>query len=462
MPRSLYDFVQAAWPMVVPNAPFVGNWHIGAICEHLEAQSRGQLPRLVINVPPGSSKSTTVCVMWPCWEWTWKPGSQWQFAAYADTLAVRDSLRCRSLMETPWYRELWGDVWQPARWLVDWLANDKGGIRQALSVGGIATGFHAHRQVVDDPTKPMDAHSPVMLEKAELWWFETMASRVLPGDNTRTIIMQRLHDLDLAGKAAEQGYTTLSVPMVYESKARRAATPIGWEDPRRHDGELLCPERWNELEVARRKKEFGPDGWAAQDQQDPVPAGGAIYKEEWLKQFFTTRPDLFGHLVLISLDAAFKNRETSSYVCAQVWSYKPPNFFLLDEIRDHLDFLGTVAAVKTLYARFPMASSILIEDKANGPAVIDVLKGQIPGVLAVTPDGSKEARAYATQPVFASGCVWLPDPLLAPWILDWILEHKRFPKGKANDRIDAQTQAIRYFLAGGAAEYLHALEQAQL
>jgi predicted phage terminase large subunit-like protein len=463
-PGSLYEYVKAAWPLVVPNAPFVENWHIGAICEHLEAQSRGELPRLVINVPPGSSKSTTVCVMWPTWEWTWKPGTQWQFGAYADTLAVRDSLRCRLLVETPWYQDLWGDVWRPqrGRWLVDWLQNNKGGIRQAISVGGIATGFHAHRQVVDDPTKPTDAHSATMLAKAEMWWFETMASRVLPGNNTRTIIMQRIHDMDLAGKAAEQDYAVLAIPMTYEAKARRPPTPIGWEDPRSKDGELLCAQRWSAAEVARRKREFGPDGWAAQDQQDPVPAGGAIYQEAWMHNVYHVQPELYGHQVIISLDCAFKDHETSSYVAAQVWSYKPPNFYLLDEIREHLDFLGTVAAARTLYARWPMSSAIIIEDKANGPAVIEVLKREISGVVPVTPDGSKVARAYATQPVFASGCIWLPDVSLCPWILDWILEHKRFPKGKANDRVDAQTQAIRFFLAGGAAEYLAALEQAQM
>ena len=98
-PVKLHDFVRAAWPLVVPNAAFVDNWHVGAICEHLTAQSEGQLPRLCINVPPGSSKSTTVCVLWPAWEWTLRPGIQWQFSAYADTLAVRDSLRCRLLVE---------------------------------------------------------------------------------------------------------------------------------------------------------------------------------------------------------------------------------------------------------------------------------------------------------------------------------------------------------------------------
>lgn len=453
--------MRQAWPLVVPNAPYVENWHNAAVCEHLEAQSRGQLPRLAINVPPGSSKSTTVCVMWSAWEWTWNPGSQWQFAAYADTLSIRDSLRTRGLLEHEWYRDLWGHVWTPSRgrWLVDWLQNDKGGIRQATSVGGSPTGFHAHRQIVDDPIKPLDVHSPSMLERCERWWFETMASRVLPKNNTRTIIMQRLHDRDLAAVAKEQGYVMLSIPMRFYSAARAPATPLGWTDPRSTEGELLCPERWDDPEVDKRKLEMGPDGWAAQDQQDPVPAGGAIYQQAWFHNYYRVRPNLAGALVIISFDCKFKGRETKSYVCGQVWAYKPPHFYLLDEVRDHFDFLGTVAAVKTLVARFPEANGVLIEDKANGPAVMDVLKLEIPGVIACPADGSKEARAYATQPTFAAGDVWLPDPSIAPWILDWTQEHTRFPRGVYNDRVDAQTQAIRYFLAGGLGQYLDALDE---
>jgi len=463
-PATLHAYIRDAWQYVVPNAPFVDNWHVGALAEHLEAQSRGQLARLVINVPPGSSKSTTVCVMWPTWEWSWKPGTQWQFGAYAETLAVRDSLRCRSLFEGEWYQDLFGDVWKPqrGRWLANWLQNDKGGIRQAISVGGSPTGFHAHRQIVDDPIKPLEAHSPTALERCDRWWFETMASRVLPGNNTRTIIMQRLVDRDLAAKAAEQGYAVLSMPMRYYSAAARPATPLGWVDPRTQEGELLCEARWNDAEVDRRKAEFGPDGWAAQDQQDPVPAGGAIYREEWMHQYYKVRPRLEGALVVITFDCAFKSHETASYVAGQVWAYKPPNFYLLAEVREHLDFIGTIAAVKSLHAQFPEANAILVEDKANGPAVIEVLKKEIPGIIPILPDGSKVARAYATQPVFAGGNVWLPDPSLAPWILDWVIEHKRFPRGVANDRVDAQTQAIRWCLAGGLSEYMQGLDALDL
>jgi predicted phage terminase large subunit-like protein len=378
---------------------------------------------------------------------------------------VRDSLRCRSLCETPWYQELFGQVWRPkeGRWLSDWFETAHGGVRAATSVSGSATGFHARRQVVDDPIKAQDAHSPAALEKARVSWFETFASRLIPGDNTRTIIMQRLHDRDLAGIAAEQGYTVLAIPMEYFAAARRVRTSIGWEDPRTEDGELLCAERWPRAEVERRKVEFGPDGYAAQDQQDPVPAGGAIYHDEWFAQFYQERPELYGMQVAISIDCAFKAHDSSSYVEMQVWAYKPPYFWLMpDEVHEHLDFLGTVRAAKALCARWPMATAVLVEDKANGPAVISSLKQTISGIIPIEPDGSKEARAYMTQPLFASGSVWLPDPSIAPWIHDWIMEHKRFPRGANDDRVDAQTQVLRYFTRGGAAEYLAAIEQMEM
>jgi predicted phage terminase large subunit-like protein len=274
--------------------------------------------------------------------------------------------------------------------------------------------------------------------------------------------MQRLHDRDLAGLAAEQGYTVLSIPMSFVP-ARRFVTPIGWTDPREREGELLCEARWSQAEVERRKREFGPDGWAAQDQQDPVPEGGAIYRQEWFTQMYTALPELYGAQLAITIDCAFKAHDTSSYVAMQVWAFKPPNFWLLpDEVHEHLDFLGTVRAAKALYARWPGVTAVLVEDKANGPAVIEMLREKIPGVVAVEPDGSKEARAYATQPLFAAGNVWLPDASLAPWIDDWILEHKRFPAGAHDDRVDAQTQALRWFTRGGAGAYLAELEQAQV
>jgi predicted phage terminase large subunit-like protein len=449
-PTTLREFIALAWPIVVPNATFIPSFHVDAIADHLTAQSAGQLPRLVVNVPPGSGKSNIVGVFWPAFEWTHNPGCQWQFGSYSEQLAIRDNVRARDLLMTPWYRERWGRMWSPKEvgWLAQRFENDRGGSRQAISVGGAATGFHAHRQVVDDPIKPSDAHHIHALEMVRDWWFQTMASRVLPGDNTRTIIMQRIHDLDLAGIAKENGYEVLSIPMVYEPKVR-VFTSIGWTDPRTEPGELMCEARWPQAEVDRRKREFGPDSWAAQDQQDPVPAGGAIYRPEWLSNHYKVLPKLTTARWVISFDCAFKDTDTSDYVCGQVWAYDGAKFYLVDQVHDRMDFITTVTAIKALRAKHHHASTVLVEDKANGSAVISMLSRELPGIVSVQPLGSKQSRAYATQPYFASNSVMLPDPMNAPWVIDFILEHKRFPKAPNDDRVDAQTQALNYLMGEG-------------
>jgi len=454
-PRTLKDFLKAAWPLVVPNAPFIDGWHIDAICDHLEAQSRGELPRLVINVPPGSTKSTSVGVMWPAWEWTFNPGAQWMFGSYALELSRRDGMRMRDLIQSDWYRGHWdnfgpGNVWGQGR-----FDNDQGGMRMATSVGAAATGYHAHRQVVDDPLKATDAHSLTALEAAKSWWFQTMASRLLP-NATRTIIMQRLHDLDLAGIAIEQGYELLKLPMEYEPK-HHCSTSIGWEDPRTEPAELLCEARWDQPEVDRRKKEFGPDAWAAQDQQDPVPAGGAVYRPEWLQQWWRVLPDLTTARVIMSWDCAFKDHDTSSFVVGQCWARIGADFYLLDQVRAHMNFVETCSAIEAMRRSWPQATTVLVEDKANGTAVVDVLKSRIPGLVLVEPEGGKIARAYATQPLFAAGNVWLPHSTIADWIGDWVLEHRRFPKGVNDDQVDAQTQALRYLTVNDITSWIDAM-----
>src|SRR6266404_5616260 len=152
--------------------------------------------------------------------------------------------------------------------------------------------------------------------------------------------------------------------------------------------------------------------------------------------------------VLISVDAAFKAAADSDYVVMQVWGKRGADFFLLDQVRDRMDFPTTCRALETLSAKWPMATAKLIEDKANGPALIAQLKSKIPGLIAVEPRGSKEARAAAVSPAIESGNVHLPSPEHAPWVHDFIEECAAFPKGANDDQVDAMTQALDRFLAG--------------
>src|SRR3990167_10020753 len=150
--RGLHHFVRMSWPIIEPAVPFVDNWHIGAVCEHLQAVTSNQILRLVLNIPPGCMKSLLACVMWPAWEWTQNPSVRWIFASHSLTLSKRDSLKMRRLLESPWYRARWGEVWRPNtdEWGALKYSNNEGGFRMATSVAGGAVGEHAERQGVDD------------------------------------------------------------------------------------------------------------------------------------------------------------------------------------------------------------------------------------------------------------------------------------------------------------------------
>ena len=481
--RSLREYIEMAWPQVEPAREFIPNYHIDAICEHLEAVTRREIRRLVINVPPGSMKSLTCSVFWPSWTWTHTPSCKWITASYSGMIARRDSLRALQLMETEWYQQRWGGLWKKNRddWSSVKYSNSAAGFRFAVTVGGAATGEHADHQLVDDPIKPLDARGArvdsTKLQVCEEWWSETMATRVVdPARATRTIIMQRLHERDLSGLVLPTGdYTHLNLPMRYEPKCvismphpcalredakgeKTPPTPIKYKDPR-EEGELLWPARFPEEIQAERKKELGSRGVASQDQQRPMPSGGGIFKRDWV-QHWKAFPK--GRVEYIqSWDCTFKGLDDSDYVVGQVWARYMGLFFLLDQVRDQMTFSATCRAIKTLSAKWPKATRKLVEDKANGSAVISTLHDTVPGLIAVNPQGGKVSRAQAIEPLWESKNVWLPDPTVAPWVHDFIEELTDFngDPGRHDDQVDAMTQALVYLHRKTASNYAKAMEQ---
>lgn len=447
--RSLYDFVQAAWHLIEPARPFIPGWHVEAVCEHLEAVLHGQITRLVINIPPGSMKSLACSVFFPAWAWAVRPEKKFIFASYADSVTKRDSLRCRNIIDSAWYRARWGHIFKPSEdnWNIQKFSNNQGGFRMATTVAGQVTGEHADVQVVDDAIKPLEvsgtmAVASTALEKALLWWNETMASRLVDfNKSARVIMMQRLHSNDLAGEALRAGgYEHLMLPMVFEEK-RRCSTSIGFTDPRTEDGELLWPARFTPEAVAKIKQELGPRGYQAQLQQNPTPAEGTIFKRDWLRFY---RPgDMPEHWTaqVQSWDCTFKEAG-SSYVAGQVWGTAGANYYLLDQVRDRMGFDATCRALVAQTKKWPRAIGKLVEAKANGDAIVDHLKSRVSGLRLVEPEGGKEARAQAVEPLWAAGNVYLPDPTWQPWVQDFIEELLAFPAGVNDDQVDAMTQAL--------------------
>jgi predicted phage terminase large subunit-like protein len=274
--RSLRAFIEQAWPYVEPTVPFCGNWHIDALCDVLEAVTRGEIKRVVVTVPPGTMKSLLVSVFWPAWMWASDAGSRVFTAAYSDHLTVRDNLRVRNLIESSWYQTHYNvrfDEDQNAKKLFKTTAS---GWRVASSVGGAATGEHPDYIIIDDPHTAAQARSEIELQTGLDWFDGTVSTRGVTRGAAIILIMQRLAEMDLAGHLlARGGFEHVMFPMRFDVK--RADK----RDPRTEEGELLWPALFTEERVRRLELDLGPWGTASQLQQTPSPEGGGLFKREW-------------------------------------------------------------------------------------------------------------------------------------------------------------------------------------
>jgi hypothetical protein len=284
--RSFYEFVCQGWHVLEPNTPFVDGIHVQAICLHLQAVNAGQIRDLIINVPPGHAKSLLVAVFWPAWVWIDRPHTRFLFASYSATLSVRDSLRCRRLIDSEWYQRRWGDRYQLSgdQNQKHRFENDRTGYRIATSVGGTATGERADIVVVDDPHSVDQAESDAERRTAVEWFNGTMCTRL---NDLRTghkiVIQQRLHENDVTGDIlAKGGFGHLCLPAEFEPE-RRCTTSIGWSDPRSKPGELLWPEKVTAAQLEALKISLGSYRYAGQYQQRPSPADGGSFKQAWFR-----------------------------------------------------------------------------------------------------------------------------------------------------------------------------------
>lgn len=444
--RRLYDFTKFAWKVIEPGRRFIGGWHIEAICEHLEACTRGEIRNLLINMPPRHMKSTLVSVIWPAWVWISNPSASWIFSSYSQTLSKRDSIKCRRLIESGWYQSLFrerfhivSDQNEKTRYL-----NNKSGERIATSVGGTGTGEGGDFLVSDDPHNVKDRESEAVRLATLDWWDEVMSTR---GNNPKTvckvIVMQRVHEKDLSGHVLAKGtYDHLCLPAEFESGRSRNFTAIGWSDPRSKDGELLWPAQFGEQEVRTLKEELGTYGTASQLQQSPAPSGGGLFKREWWRRY-REKPMDFERVVQF-WDCAQKPGLTNDWSVCATWAKSSTGFYLLDIWRNKVEAPQLEAASMSQASRFA-PSAIVIEDKSAGSSLIQTLrqKTTLP-IIAYDPKArDKEVRATAATPTIEAGNCYLP--LEADWVEEFILEHERFNNGDHDDQVDTTSMMVEYF-----------------
>lgn len=464
---SLRAFTAQAWAVVEPGVPYRSNWHIDAISEHLTAISDGEIKDLIISMPPRMLKSRKVCVFWPAWEWAERePALKWLFASYSHTLSKRDSVDCRRLIQSPWYRSRYGHVFSLVSDQNEKMRyeNSRRGVRVATSVGGATTGEGGNRLVIDDPHNVKEVWSETQ-RQAVIDWHEKawISRRNDPESDARLVVAQRTHPSDLIGHLLREhgtgpgGWYHLVLPMEYSPKRRvTTLTPLSedgrFEDPRTEEGELLHPERIGAEENAKLKRSMGAE-YDAQYNQDPVPEGGHIVDPTWWRYFRETPAGL--EEVILSWDCSFKGeqkrsgprRRGGSYACGQVWGRRGSQKFLLEQVRRRMGYVETREEIRRMAQRWPHYNAILIEEAANGYAVIEDLRQTIHSILPVRPRESKEARLQAVAPTVKAGDCYLPDPALTgnEWVRDYLKSLAEHPHGvDGNDEGDATSQALNY------------------
>lgn len=415
--------------------------------------------RLIISIPPQEGKSTRVGTYFPLWVLKQNPHARIVMTSFSDRLARRNSRSVRNMVlsDGPMLGMVMSrDVASQTEWQLD---RTRGGI-YAVSVGGALTGQPADLLIIDDPHKgAKEADSENQREEVWEWWLSTASARLAPGAPV-VMILTRWHEDDLAGRFinAPDGaqWKILNIPAQADHDPDNGETDVLGRKP----GEYLqsARERTHAQWEAIRTRQSARN-WNALFQGRPSAATGSVFKRAWWQRYDTRLwveedgvcivPPKDGDKIIMSWDMTFKATQSSDFVVGQVWLLRGANAYLLDQKRKRMGFSESKTAFEQMVAKWPQATVKLIEDKANGTAILDVLRSTIPGLIAINPTESKEARAEAVTPFIEAGNVHLPAPKLAAWADGLIEEAAAFPTGAHDDQVDATSQALnRLFIHG--------------
>jgi predicted phage terminase large subunit-like protein len=479
---SFHEFVKQAWPNIEgSNTKFTDGMHIRAICEHLEAVFRGDINRLLINVPFRCGKSIIISICFPAWILIHYPDKRILCASYAAVLAEEHSMNCRRLIQSEWYQRRWGHIVkiqkdQNAKRRFDTTAH---GYRIATSVGSSVTGFGGDLLIIDDPHNPAGAESEVQRLSTLEWYAQTFSTRLnnhLTG--AEIIVMQRLHEMDLSGyiltKDELKLWTHLMLPMEYEH-SRKCTTIIlpstgsqPWTDPRTEEKQLLWPDHVDEkaLKIIKQKlaNNYAESG---QLQQLPSPSEGGLIKKHYFKHWKSKIPPKIEY-VLQSWDTAISDTPTSAYSACTTWGvfYDTDgigNAILLSVWKGRVDYPELRERAQRLFKNYkdvekePPHVSVkaipidccLIESKATGDPLIKDLRraGIVAQPFNPTRLGDKTARVNAITHIIEGGLIWMQAQapnfdMLIPFADKFVDEVIRFPNAESRDLVDSMTQAL--------------------
>lgn len=427
--------------------------HTKYICDKLQKIVDGEQHFYIVEMPPQHGKSMTITQTFPSYYLIRHPERRVMVTAYSQDLYTTFSNANRRNFENL-SRPL-ANIEMDKDTSNEFTIKDHHGGFYATSMLGGASGRPADLLIVDDPIKNAEeAASPTIKDKIWAEWQRTFYPRLQKGGSV-IVIMTRWQVDDLAGRLLQQHtlpWEEIKLPAIAEDIPDGETDPIG-----RHNGDPLCPELHPLDDLETAKKINGSQYFAAMWQQRPSLEGGNIFKRDWIKYYVPNRAKMVElglndqevsiiprHLdtVVQSWDATFKSKENDDFVAGQVWGKRGANFYLLGRRHARMTFTQTLDAIKEVTSRYPQAHRKLIEDKANGSAIIDTLRNRITGIVPVEPDGGKEVRAAAVSPLWEAGNVYLPHPLWKPWVDDMVEEMVNFPNAPHDDEVDSMTQAL--------------------
>jgi len=411
---------------VIGNGRFIPyNWITYVLQQIFEAVVIGDA-RIIVNAPPQHGKSQSISHWLPTWYLDTWPERSVILASYGDTFASRWGLQVRDEFQAQ--QGTFTEIKQERALASDWMTTRGGGMR-SVGIGGSLTGIGSDLLIIDDPHKNWEeALSPTMREKVVDWFNAVLYTRRRPGASI-IVVQTRWHERDLTGYLIaehEDDWRLISLPAIAEDNDELGRRP----------GEALCPERYPIDQLEKIRLAIGSQMFAGLYQQRPAPLEGGMVKREWF-HYYQDRPQCERYLQ--AWDLTYKATGTS-YVVGQLWGVKQADFYLLDQVRGKFSFTETLQAIKSFSELYPWAIEKVIEDAANGAAVVDTLKSEIPGVIAIRPTSSKEARLTSVSALIESGHVWLPSS--APWVQDFVEEVVTFPNAANDDQVDTMTLAL--------------------
>jgi len=439
--RDLAIFIKGAWKVVEPGTAYLHNWHIDYIAEYLLAITTGEIKRAIFNIAPRHMKSRLITTMWPVWEWIEEPHLRYLFSSYALELSRDHSRERRTIIESDWYQDRWGERFKLTddQNQVTNFANNKGGRMQSRGTGGAGTGKGGNRVIIDDPHNTKQAESQPQREAAITDFRQNLSTRLdNPKEDAIVLVMQRLNDDDLTGYILSEigGYEHIKIPSV--AKKRTVITyPRSGKEIVREKDDLLWEERMGQKEIAAAKKTLGTYGFEAQHEQDPTIKGGNRIKMKWFPRY--RMAPAAPQRCIQSWDTGNKPKDTAAPSVCETFIYDGEKWLLVDVWRDQVGYPDLKQAVYNLNAKWnPQA--VLIEDKASGISLLQ----DTPGVptIAIEPEADKFTRMETQSPFVEAGMIALPYE--APWLPEFELEITRYPNPATWDQIDTLSQFLKY------------------